>query len=121
MSDSPTPDPRSGVTDEVLATRTIDGVDYVFTLTTLAPGAATGWHTHPGAIYSVVHSGALTHGLAGCSTEVIGPGEPFVDHPGEVHIGRNLGTTPTVVVGLGALPHGAPFATSATDPGCAAE
>ncbi|MEV8610021.1 cupin [Amycolatopsis sp. NPDC051373] len=122
MSDSVPPAPHpatdSGITDEAISKRTIDGVDYIFNLMTPAPGASTGGHTHPGTIYSVVHSGALTHGLAGCHTEVIRRGEPFVDHADEVHIGRNLGSTPTVVVGLAVLPHGAPFTEAAPDPGC---
>ncbi|MFI5611776.1 cupin domain-containing protein [Amycolatopsis sp. NPDC051903] len=115
MSDHAPP----GVTETTFSRTTVGDTDYVLLQLTIAPGASTGWHTHPGPIHSVVHSGALTHDLADCGhTEVFGPGEPFIDHVDEVHLGRNLGTEPAVIIGLAVLPHGAALGAPAADPGC---
>ncbi|MFI5610148.1 cupin domain-containing protein [Amycolatopsis sp. NPDC051903] len=111
--------PGSGVTQRTISRTTIGDTDYILVELTLAPGASTGWHSHPGPIYSSVRSGTLTHDLADCHhEEAFSQGETFVDHAKEVHLGRNLGTTKTVLIGLAVLPHGAPFGADATDPGC---
>lgn len=65
---------------------------------TINPGLSNGWHTHPGPGFIIVTSGTLTLYRAlddgTCDRSVFGPGEGFVEAPGQVHIARNEGTVP---------------------------
>lgn len=64
---------------------------------TIAPGGATGWHTHPGPAVVLVKSGAFTLYQADdrtCTGKTYVAGQAFVDAGyGNVHIGRNEGST----------------------------
>ena len=64
---------------------------------TIAPGGHTGWHTHPGPALVIVKSGQLTLDEAhDCSSRTYVAGQLVVDSGyGNVHRGRNTGTTPT--------------------------
>lgn len=60
---------------------------------TLAPGAHTGWHSHPGPALVTVKSGTFRYQASDCSYVDYGPGASIVDPGGGVvHIGRNAGT-----------------------------
>jgi len=89
---------------------------------TFLEGGHTGWHSHPGAPVVLVKEGHLALTRAeGCTTEFFGPGEAFVEAPGEVLIVRNVGgpgeKAATIAMNL-ASPIGVPARTDEDDPGC---
>jgi quercetin dioxygenase-like cupin family protein len=53
------------------------------------PGAATGWHIHPGPVVVVVKSGALTETHANGCTTLHPTGSVFFESAGEVHNATN--------------------------------
>lgn len=113
--------PSSGVTAVTISDKVIGGTDYVLKQITIAPGGTTGWHYHPGPVYGVVEQGTLTHNHSDCSVDgVYGPGDVIFEQAGSgnVHIGRNLGTTPVVLLVLYQDPVGSPLAVSVPNPGC---
>ncbi|UOX85202.1 cupin domain-containing protein [Amycolatopsis sp. FBCC-B4732] len=111
--------PGSGVAGTVLAQKTIGKTDYTLREITIQPGGYTGWHFHDGTLYAYVKAGTLTHNLADCSLDgVFGTGRAFTEKPDQVHIGRNLGSTPLVLEVLYVLPSGSPLSEDAPDPGC---
>lgn len=111
--------PGSGVTGTILAKQTIGGTDYTLREVTIQPGGYTGWHFHDGTLYAYVKAGTLTHNMADCSVDgVYRTGRAFTEQPDQVHIGRNLGTTPLVLEVLYVLPAGSPLSEDAPDPGC---
>jgi quercetin dioxygenase-like cupin family protein len=111
--------PGSGVTGTILARKTIGHTDYTLREITVQPGGYTGWHFHDGTLYAYVKAGTLTHNLADCSIDgIFGAGRAFTEQPDQVHIGRNLGTTPLVLEVLYVLPAGSPLSEDAPDPGC---
>jgi quercetin dioxygenase-like cupin family protein len=76
--------------------RRVPAADFAVQLVTLAPGGATGWHTHPGPALVLVRSGDFTlySAEAGCTGTTYKAGQSFVDAGfGNVHIGRNEGPT----------------------------
>src|SRR5262245_23027828 len=111
--------PPRGVTATILAQWTAGGTDYVLREITLAPGGSTGWHYHDGTLYAAIKRGTLTRTMSDCTTTFTHPvGATLVEEPVHVHIGRNLGTTPTVLVVLYVNPHGSPLSQDAPNPGC---
>ncbi|MFC6596911.1 cupin domain-containing protein [Kitasatospora paranensis] len=78
----------------------------------LDPGAATGWHYHRGPLVVVVRSGILTRVLTDGSRHTAPAGTAFVEPPGRcrVHLGRNLGPEPVVLLVTYLLPAGSPLA-----------
>ena len=63
---------------------------------TWAPGATTGWHTHPGHSLIVITSGQVTEYHADCTSQVYGPGtrngSTLVDTGNDEHLIRNEGS-----------------------------
>jgi quercetin dioxygenase-like cupin family protein len=59
----------------------------------LAPGGQSGWHLHPGPAVVTVKSGQLTLDQEDCSSATYSGGQVAVEHTGDVHRVRNLGTT----------------------------
>jgi quercetin dioxygenase-like cupin family protein len=111
--------PGSGVTGTILAKKTVGHTDLTLREITIQPGGYTGWHFHDGTLYAYVKSGTLTHNLADCSVDgVFGAGRAFTENPDQVHIGRNLGSTPLVLEVLYVLPAGSPLSEDAPNPGC---
>jgi len=109
--------PGTGVSDTILAKGTSpEGIvvsgrgntDVTVRQITIAPGGSTGWHYHEGELIAVVKSGTLTRTLHDCSTERTLPGGSFVEPAGRnhIHIGRNLGTEPVVLLVTSVLPSG---------------
>lgn len=107
--------PGSGVTAVVLGRGTNQvtdtltaaaGLDVVTQVITFAPGATTGWHTHPGEVVVVVVSGTLslwrtpgTAEHANCTKRDVTAGQGWVA-PGsgtEYDLARNETTSPVVV------------------------
>lgn len=111
--------PGSGVTGTILAQRTIGGTDYTLREITVQPGGHTGWHFHDGTLYAYVKAGTLTHNKADCGLDGrYETGRAFTESPDQVHIGRNLGSTPLVLEVLYVLPAGSPLSEDAPNPGC---
>ena len=74
------------------AARKVPAADFAVQQVTLAPGGATGWHTHPGPALVLVRTGEFTlyNAEAGCTPTTYKAGQSFVDAGfGNVHIGRN--------------------------------
>lgn len=99
----------------------------VFTFT-LAAGATSGWHRHPGAVIVLVKSGTLTtYGLSKppCSGEDIAPGGAYFEadaaHARWPHFVRNRGGAPVeaVVVAFAVPKGGSPRAEAAAPAECA--
>ena len=113
--------PAYGVTGVIISQITTAGKDYILRQITIQPGGSTGWHYHDGTLYAVVERGTLTHNESDCRTAATyGEGAVFVEDSGagNVHIGRNLGSTPVVLDVLYVDPAGSPLAESAPNPGC---
>lgn len=113
--------PPSGVSGVIISKTTVGGKDYILRRITVQPGGSTGWHWHDGTLYAFVETGTLTHTDSDCvTTNVYHEGAVFVEPSGasNVHIGRNLGTTPLVLDVLYVDPAGSPLSESAPNPGC---
>lgn len=72
---------------------------------TLQPGASTPWHYHPGPHVVSIGAGAVTVYEADCSTTAypagqgfFDPGESFPDARQHLHVARNDGTVPAVLL-----------------------
>jgi quercetin dioxygenase-like cupin family protein len=86
-----------------------------------APGATTGWHSHPGPSLVFVRRGPITNYSSdqpGCAGQTYQAGESFVDEGGDhVHMLRNPSTTETVeTIAVQILPQGAARKTDAAAP-----
>jgi quercetin dioxygenase-like cupin family protein len=113
--------PASGVSGTIISKTTILGTDYIRRQITIEPGGSTGWHWHDGTLYAYVEKGTLTHTDSDCTTtEVYSDNTSFVEPSGadNVHIGRNMGTTPLVLDVLYVDPAGSPLSEDAPNPGC---
>lgn len=111
--------PSRGVTATILAEWSAGDTDYVLREITVQPGGSTGWHSHDGTLYAAIKQGTLTRTMSDCTTTFTHPtGTTLVEEPAHVHLGRNLGTTPTVLVVLYVNPAGSPLANDAPNPGC---
>jgi quercetin dioxygenase-like cupin family protein len=82
----------------------------------VAPGAAAGWHNHPGDEISYVLEGEATLMMAGHAPRKVSAGEAFVIPGGLVHNAINSGTVPAKLVGVYVVEKGQPLATPATAP-----
>jgi quercetin dioxygenase-like cupin family protein len=87
-----------------------------------APGATTGWHSHPGPSLILVTAGAVTNYMADdptCTGHVYTAGQGFIDAGGnDVHMLRNNSTTdPAETVAVQLVPQGAPRRIEEPDPG----
>lgn len=64
----------------------------------IKPGAETGWHSHPVPLYAYVMEGNLTVEIRGGRTYHFTAGDPIVEVVNIPHNGKNLGTTPVVLI-----------------------
>jgi quercetin dioxygenase-like cupin family protein len=113
--------PGVGVEVETLSQSSVGGQDYITKQITIAPGASTGWHWHPGRVFGVIREGTLTHDMANCSEDGIYPaGSPVTEGtgPDNVHIGRNIGPDPVVMWVSYIVPAGSPLSNAVPNPGC---
>jgi quercetin dioxygenase-like cupin family protein len=85
-----------------------------------APGASTGWHSHPGPSLITVLSGTVTNYQGDdrrCRPHVYGAGAGFVDPGGkDVHDLRNEGAVAAETIAVQLLPQDAARRTDADDP-----
>ena len=98
-----------------------DPSDVYMVKNTVAPGANSGWHTHPGPSVVMVTSGTATvyEGEDPSCTPVTYPaGTGFIDAGGtHVHLVRNAGAAPLVTVAFQIIPTGAARRIDAANPG----
>lgn len=84
-----------------------------------APGATTGWHSHPGPVFITVTQGELTYyeyDDRNCTPHVVSAGQGFVDN-GRGHIVRNESGQPAQDVSVITAPVGDPFRGELDAPG----
>lgn len=114
--------PPSGVEVETLSKNTVDGVDYLVTRITVAPGGGTGWHYHPGEVFGFIREGTMTHYDGGCGVDAVySSGAPVKEGVGAgfVHNGRNEALTPLVMEVVYINPVGTPLSVEVPPPaGC---
>jgi len=65
---------------------------------TIAPGAETGWHSHPVPVYAYVTSGSLTVHIDGKSSRTFNAGEAIVEVVNVRHNGINTGSIPAQLI-----------------------
>ena len=86
-----------------------------------APGAATGWHSHPGPSLILVVAGTVTDYLGddpACTPHTYVAGTGFVDPGGtDVHLLRNETSVPAETIAVQLLPGGADRRIDAPAPG----
>ena len=76
-----------------------------------APGASTGWHSHPGPVFITVTQGQLTfyeYDDPTCRPHVVLAGQGYVD-TGQGHIGRNETAQPAQDISVILAPVGGAF------------
>ena len=75
--------------------------DVVVAKATVPPGASFGWHSHRAAVVAVVKSGTLTlydSADPTCTPQRYSAGQGFIEQPNHVHLARNEGHKPVVVL-----------------------
>jgi quercetin dioxygenase-like cupin family protein len=97
------------------------GTDVVMAQITVDPGGSSGWHSHPGGAIIVVKQGTLTLYRAigsQCQSTTYGPGDAFIERPGEVDDVLNAGPAPYVLyVTFPRVPPGGSARIDEPDPG----
>jgi quercetin dioxygenase-like cupin family protein len=75
--------------------------DVVVAKATVPPRASFGWHSHRAAVVAMVTSGTLSlydSADPTCTAHRYSAGEGFTEQPGHVHLARNEGRKPVVVL-----------------------
>ena len=131
--------PPSGVTPTVLARGTYDAfkvapgpkgsvdfdakaeapMDIIVRQHDYAPGASTGWHSHPGPVFITVTKGQLTFYESDdptCKPHVVSAGHGYQD-TGHGHIGRNETEQPAQDISVIVAPVGGAFRGELPAPG----
>lgn len=90
-------------------------------MVTVPPGGIIPWHSHPGANFVAVKSGALTvyvGGAEACTTTSYAAAQGYLEHVGMVHSAKNEGAEPVeaYVTQVG-VPVGAELRKAETNPG----
>ena len=75
---------------------------------TFAPGAASGWHSHPGFVTATVVSGQVVRYGTDCSSQTFSAGQSFYETGSHTFIVKNQGTTAAVVDVTLVVPGGTP-------------
>jgi len=75
---------------------------------TFAPGATSGWHTHPGFLTATVVSGQVVRYGTDCSAQTFATGQSFYETGTHTFVVKNEGTVPAVVMVTFAVPGGTP-------------
>jgi quercetin dioxygenase-like cupin family protein len=82
------------------------GVTIATQTITFAPGAQSGWHSHPGPVFISVSVGTMTFYEADCTATVRMAGEGFLDTGSHPHLARNESNATAInVVTYFAPPH----------------
>jgi quercetin dioxygenase-like cupin family protein len=73
-----------------------------------APGASSGWHSHPGFLVSTVVSGQLVRYGTDCSSQTFGPGQSFYETGANTFIVKNETDSDAVDTVTFVVPGGTP-------------
>lgn len=73
-----------------------------------APGAYSGWHTHPGFLVSTVLSGTLTRYNTDCSAQTFGAGQSWTETGANTFIIKNETNAPAIDTVTFIVPGGTP-------------
>jgi len=76
--------------------------------TKFAPGAYSGWHSHPGYLTATVVSGQVVRYGADCSAQTFGTGQSFYETGANAFIVKNESTADAVVMVTFVVPTGTP-------------
>jgi quercetin dioxygenase-like cupin family protein len=111
---------QEGQRQEVLHVR--NAKDTVVQQIVIAPGGATGWHSHPGPVVVLIKSGQMSFYDADdptCTVRTYSAGQAFIDSgQGHVHIARNEGSENLELwATYFDVPPGQPFRLDAPNPG----
>jgi len=100
-----------GRLDDQITLSTQGPSDFHIQRVTVAPGADSGWHTHPGVALDILTAGTLSVYVEGtkCEPRRFEAGQAFFVPPGVTHMARNEGADPaevyiTYLVAAGAVP-----------------
>lgn len=99
---------KSGDWEAKIKTKGVSDVHV--TQVTIQPGGTFGWHSHPGPSFVIVKSGTATFYMGDdptCAPHVLPAGSTFFEPAEDVHIPRNEGSEPLVMVVVQVLPTGA--------------
>jgi quercetin dioxygenase-like cupin family protein len=92
--------------------------DLSFVTLTFSAGDVSAWHRHPGEVFVVIRSGALTlEDPCGGST-VYTAGQAFIEEPGHIHRAANYWAGTTVLDTLYVVPTGSPRSIAVPAPIC---
>ena len=87
----------------------LDSPEVVTQQTTFAPGAESGWHSHPGYLTATVVSGQVVRYGSDCSSQTFNAGQSFYETGAKAFIVKNVSTTdPAVVLVTFVAPGGTP-------------
>ena len=75
---------------------------------TFQPGAASGWHTHPGYLTGTVVSGQIVRYGTDCSAQTFTQGQTFYETAAKTYTIRNESSDPAVVMVTFVVPGGTP-------------
>jgi len=75
---------------------------------TFAPGAASGWHTHPGYVTGTVVSGQIVRYGTDCSAQTFTQGQTFYETAAKTYTIRNESSDPAIVMVTFVVPGGTP-------------
>jgi quercetin dioxygenase-like cupin family protein len=105
-----------GTVSENIDFQTHTPSDFYLQSVVIDPGASSGWHTHPGAEYTILKSGTLTLFTASCTPRVLSAGQAFFIPPNTSHMARNDGTAPAETYVTYTVPTGAGVRNDAFNP-----
>lgn len=105
--------PLGDVEAEAVAQGTSGDEQFVLQRVTIRPGGETTWHRHHGVQFVIVAAGHVVRDSLHCDQLRARQGDAFVEKPGDVHIGRNLGDEPTVLWVMSIVPRGSQIAVAA--------
>lgn len=95
--------------------------DVYYVVNNFAPGATTGWHSHPGPSFILVVSGTVTNYEGGgghCVITQYSAGDGFMDQGGtDIHMIKNNTSAPAETIAFQVLPRGAVRRIDKPDPG----
>ena len=94
-------------------------IDVAVAHLTFAPGASTGWHTHPGPTAVTITTGELTVTDRHCDTRTFEAGDTFVEEGPPRHMAVNSADATTETIVTFFVPRGAALTIPAAAPRCA--
>ena len=105
------------INDARIKFQTKDAVDTRVQTLTFAPGATTGWHSHPGFVLISVTQGTLTLYGSDCVPHTYSVGQSFTETDDPIVVRNETAEQATTVV-TWIIPEGGSFRVDQANPGC---